>query len=272
MPAFSPLSSYAAGSYASIVPATTAHASAGFISPIAGAHMSNVERVALATDLAAARALRAVAEPRPRQTCNTLLPQTSPVEVQVQRRTAMHLRSESDRVAFLNENRVSAVWMEMLDATRASGGCPTEVRPGQVATDIAHRMSCLGVGVGELRRPDRHSASGTAADVGSASVGASEFATIEALSLPSVHIREPGFEPGTMAALEYDLGWRALAPSWQAALPAIDEDVWASNPNTALFCAVGRAVLPHLATDERGELMDGICARIVSFHMHAGGL
>ncbi|VVE68204.1 hypothetical protein PCA31118_02811 [Pandoraea captiosa] len=276
MPAFSPLSSYAVGSYASVVPATTAHASSGFVSPIAGARLTGVESVAsgaaLATDLAGARALRAVAQPRPRQTCNTLLPQTSPVDVQVERRTVMHLRSEPDRVAFLNENRVSALWMETLDATRAPGGCPAEVRPGQVASDIAQRMSCLGIGVGELRRSDRQASPRTAANVANTPVETSEFATIEALSLPSVYIREPGFEPGTMAALEYDLGWRALAPSWRDVMPAIDEEVWASNPNTALFCAVGRAVLPHLATFERGELMDPICARIVSFHMHAGGL
>ncbi|MCI3205715.1 MULTISPECIES: hypothetical protein [Pandoraea] len=229
-----------------------------------------------------ARVLRAVAEPRAPAQCRTVLPQASPVEVQVEGRTIMHLHSEPDRVGFLNENRVSAVWMEMLGATRTEDGCPATVRPGEVATDIADRMACLGVGAGGSRRADAQvpSAPQEVSDVSnvgeirdlSLPVDTSEFATVEALSLPSIYLREPGFEPGTMAALEYDLGWRALAPSWRSVMPSVDESVWSSDPNTALFCAVGRAVLPHLATHESGQLMDEICVRIVSFHMHAGGL
>ncbi|WP_233325299.1 hypothetical protein [Pandoraea sputorum] len=182
-------------------------------------------------------------------------------------------------MAFLDENRVGALWMEMLDATRAAQGCPADVHAGDVPSDIAARMSCLGVGSAELWRRDADlsveaNAAGSAQSPRAADkkVDVSEFATVEALSLPSVYIREPGFEPGTMAALEYDLGWRSLAPSWRVVMPMIDETVWAADPNTALFCAVGRAVLPHLATRAGGEVADPICARIVAFHMHAGGL
>ncbi|WP_047907606.1 hypothetical protein [Pandoraea faecigallinarum] len=232
-----------------------------------------------------ARVLRAVAEPRAGTQCTTVLPRTSPVEVQVEGRTVMNLPTGLDRVTFLTENRASAVWMEAQGATRPLNGCPADVRPGQVAADIADRMSCLGLGVDAGSRtavgPETQTgaSSGASSDArsearartASAPGGASEFATMEALSLPSVYIREPGFEPGTVAALEYDLGWRALAPSWRTVMPSIDEAAWAADPNTALFRAVGRAVLPHLATYEHGDLADEICARIVSFHMHAGG-
>ncbi|WP_174991095.1 hypothetical protein [Pandoraea anapnoica] len=201
------------------------------------------------------------------------------MEVQLNGRTILHLHSEPDRVAFLNENRVGTLWMEMLDAARAADGCPADVRADDVPSDILARMACLGVGSGERRRTDVHSpleaTFGVVSDLpraSSPSADASEFATVEALSLPSVYIREPGFAPGTMAALEYDLGWRALAPSWREIMPIVDESVWASDPNTELFCAVGRAVLPHLATREAGHVADTICARIVAFHMHAGGL
>ncbi|VVD92392.1 hypothetical protein [Pandoraea anhela] len=276
MPALPSVSSYAASPYAPYTPSSTAQASSLFLSPIGSVHLA-----AFADEFDSARVLRAVAEPRPREQCHTVLPQASPVEVQVEGRTVMHLHSEPDRVAFLNENRVSAVWIEMLGAARAVAGCPTDVRPGQVGADVADRMSCLGVGAGELRRADAPPLSNAdAVDALDADrvrdvalpVDTSEFATVEALSLPSVYLREPGFEPGTMAALEYDLGWRALAPSWRSVMPSVDEGVWASDPNTQLFCAVGRAVLPHLATYESGQLVDEICARIVSFHMHAGGL
>ncbi|VVE22180.1 hypothetical protein PAQ31011_03213 [Pandoraea aquatica] len=246
------------------------------VSPIASERLSHS---ALATDFDGARILSAVVEPVLRAPCRTLLPQASPVEVQVDGRTIMHLHSEPDRVAFLDENRVGALWMELLDATRAADGCPTNAHAGDVPLDISARMACLGVGAGERGRTDVHSPLEANFEMvsdlpraTSPNVDASEFATVEALSLPSVYIREPGFAPGTMAALEYDLGWRALAPSWRAVMPIIDESVWASDPNTELFCAVGRAVLPHLATREAGNVADTICARIVAFHMHAGGL
>ncbi len=275
MPALPSVSSYAASAYA----APSLNSLGGglpALSPIASERPSNI---ALATDFDSARVLRAVVEPVSRAPCQTLLPREAPVEVQVDGRTIMHLHSEPDRVAFLDENRVGALWMELLDATRAADGCPANVRAGDVPSDISARMACLGVGSGERRRADVHSPLeanfAMVSDLPQASspnVDVSEFATVEALSLPSVYIREPGFAPGTMAALEYDLGWRALAPSWRAVMPIIDESVWASDPNTELFCAVGRAVLPHLATREAGNVADTICARIVAFHMHAGGL
>lgn len=245
-------------------------------SPIASERPSNTT---LASDLYGARVLSAVVEPVPRAPCRTLLPRDAPVEVQVYGRTIRQLNSDPDRVAFLDENRGGVLWMEMLDATRTVDGCPANVRAGDVPSDIAERMACLGTGPRGRGRTDAPPPMNTNATevpdsprAASLNVDASEFATVEALSLPSVYIREPGFEPGTMAALEYDLGWRALAPSWRAVMPMIDEALWAADPNTDLFCAVGRAVLPHLATREAGEVADTICSRIVAFHMHAGGL
>jgi len=275
MPALSSVPGHAASAYAA---PTLDSIGGGFpaVSPIATERLSHST---LTTDFDGARILRAVVEPVPRAPCRTLLPQAAPVEVRVDGRTIMHLHSEPDRVAFLDESRVGAIWLEMLDATRATDGCPADVLPGDVPSNISARMACLGVGLGERGRTEVHSPLeahfAVVSDLPRATspnVSASEFATVEALSLPSVYIREPGFEPGTMAALEYDLGWRALAPSWRAVMPMIDETVWAADPNTELFCAVGRAVLPHLATREAGDVADTICARIVAFHMHAGGL
>ncbi|AKC70251.1 hypothetical protein MB84_13310 [Pandoraea oxalativorans] len=232
----------------------------------------------MASDLDSARILRAVAEPVSRASCRALLPRDAPVEVHIDGRTIMRLNTEPDRVAFLKGHRAGVLWMEMLDATRAADGCPANVRAGDVPSEISQRMACLGVGASEPGREIHPPLEANAAAVSDTPVAAapnvdvSEFATVEALSLPSVYIREPGFEPGTMAALEYDLGWRALAPSWRAVIPVIDEAMWAADPNTALFCAVGRAILPHLATRKEGDIADTICARIVAFHMHAGGL
>ncbi|MFK0375330.1 hypothetical protein [Pandoraea sp. NPDC090278] len=276
MPALSSVPGHAASAYAAPTLNSIGGGGVPAVSPIASERLSHS---ALTTDFDGARILRAVVKPVLRAPCRTLLPQASPVEVQVDGRTIMHLHSEPDRVAFLDENRVGALWMEMLDATRAADGCPADVHAGDVPSDISARMACLGVGSGGRGRTDVHSPLeanfAVVSDLPRASspnVDASEFATVEALSLPSVYIREPGFEPGTMAALEYDLGWRALAPSWRAVMPMIDEAVWSADPNTELFCAVGRAVLPHLATREAGNVADTICARIVAFHMHAGGL
>lgn len=275
MPAISSVPSHAASAYA--VP-TLNSLGGGLLalSPIASERPSNI---AMATDFDSARVLRAVVEPVSRAPCRTLLPREAPVEVQFDGRTIMHLHSDPDRVAFLDENRVGALWMEMLDATRAADGCPANVRAGDVPADIAARMACLGVGAGKPKRTEVHPSSEANSAVVSDSpraagpnVDVSEFATVEALSLPSVYIRESGFVPGTMAALEYDLGWRALAPSWREVMPMIDEAVWAADPNTELFCAVGRAVLPHLATREAGDVADRISSGIVAFHMHAGGL
>ncbi|VVE81712.1 hypothetical protein [Pandoraea sputorum] len=275
MPALPSVSSYAASAFA----APSLNALGGGLPALSPITSERLSSISLASDFEGARVLPAVVEPVVRAPCRALLPREAPVEVQFDGRTIMHLHSDPDRVAFLNENRVGVLWMEMLDATRGAHGCPADVRAGDVPSDIAARMSCLGVGLAELRRSDADlsleanaAASTQSPRAPDQTVDVSEFATVEALSLPSVYIREPGFEPGTMAALEYDLGWRALAPSWRVVMPMIDESVWAADPNTELFCAVGRAVLPHLATRPAGEVADTICARIVSFHMHAGGL
>lgn len=271
MPSLAP---YAANSYVPYSPSSAVQAASALVSPIASVRLSDP---AFASELTSARMLRAVAEPVAQ--CGTWLPQASPVEVQIDGRTVMRLHSEPDRVAFLNENRASALWMEMLDAVRPVNGCPVDSSSSAVTADIEARMACLGIGGPDLRRGDAASFARepSASDAGERQnagvrVGASEFATVEALSLPSVYIREAGFEPGTMAALEYDLGWRALAPSWHAVMPVIDEIMWQENPNPELFCGVGRAILPHLATTSSGAVSDALSERIVSFHMHAGGL
>lgn len=269
MPALPSLSSYTANSFTAFFSSSVAGEPPVFASPITSEGISSVP---LVNDFDGARVMRAVAKRRTHETCETVLPKRSPVEVQIGHRTVMHLHSEPDRTGFLNEHRASAVWMEMLGATRAKDGCPADVRPGEVASDIAARMSCLGIGVAELRGADAQASSSGDANQASGTRDISEFATVEALSLPSVYIRAPGFEPGTMSALLYDLGWRALAPSWRNLMPSVDEALWAPDPNTELFCAVGRAVLPHLATHLPGNVADGVCARIVSFHLHAGGL
>ncbi|MFJ2991934.1 hypothetical protein [Pandoraea sp. NPDC087047] len=275
MPSLAP---YAASSYAPFSPSSAAHTPSAFVSPVSSVSLSGAE---WAGEFSGARVLRAVAEPIAREQCRTLLPQASPIEVQINGRTVMHLYSEPDRVGFLKDNRANALWMEMLDAVRAVDGCPAETSSAAVTSDIEARMSCLGIGVAELWQSEATPPPSVEESVVSevdgprearAPLNTSEFPSVAALALPSVYIREAGFEPGTVAALEYDLGWRALAPSWQTVMPVIDEALWAANPNPELFRTVGRAVLPHLATTSSGKVMDELCERILSFHMHAGGL
>lgn len=238
----------------------------------------------LADDFAGARIQYARCEPRQASAasavpCHPFLPSQSPVEVQMLGGTFMHLHSEPDRVAFLNKNRVNAYWVELLDAVRPVNGCPKATHAEALRTEMAERMSCLGIGKATSQASDPQTSPHpeTSPNSGHAQRAAgkdntSEFHTAESLALPSTYLPQEIYAPGTMAALEYDLGWRALAPSWQAVMPEIDEASWRTNPNPELFCAVGRAVLPHLTTDADGALMDDATLRIVSFHLHAGGL
>jgi hypothetical protein len=239
----------------------------------------------LSEDFTGARIQYARCEPRqaPATTtaapCRTFLPMQVPVEVQVFGGTVKQLHSEPDRVAFLEQNRAEAFWIELLDAVRPVGGCPKAQRTGDVPSEVEARMSCLGIGNRApegsdspvspspdvpVNGPQPHDAGGKGRLSG--------FHMAQSLALPSTHLPRDTYAPGTMAALEYDLGWRALSPSWQAVMPHVDEASWLANPNPELFCAVGRAVLPHLSTDAQGGLLDDATVRIVSFHMHAGGL
>lgn len=238
----------------------------------------------LADDFAGARIQYARCEPRQvsgtsAATCQPFLPMQAPVEVRVLGTTEMHLHSEHDRVAFLDRNRPSALWVELLDAVRPVDGCPKTLPASEVPSEIAGRMSCLGLGNRSGQASDTRTSPPPEASANSGQTlhtagkdNASEFPTAQRLALPSTYLSQELYAPGTMAALEYDLGWRALAPSWQALMPEIDETSWRANPNPELFRAVGRAVLPHLMTDAQGLLMDHATVRIVSFHMHAGGL
>ncbi|VVD80790.1 hypothetical protein [Pandoraea fibrosis] len=241
----------------------------------------------LADDFAGARIQYAHCEPRqastaPAAPCHPFLPSQSPVEVQMLGGTFMHLHTEADRVAFLNKNRPGAYWVELLDAVRPVNDCPKTTDAAALQSEMAERMACLGLAkparrASEANDPQTSPSPEATTDSGQAhhrsgEDNTSEFHTAESLMLPSTYLPQETYAPGTMAALEYDLGWRALAPSWRALMPEVDEASWRTNPNPELFCAVGRAVLPHLTTDADGALMDDATLRIVSFHLHAGGL
>lgn len=238
----------------------------------------------LSEEFAGARIQYAHCEPRhaPATTaapCRPFLPMHAPVEVQVFGGTVKQLHTEPDRVEFLDQNRAKVFWVELLDAVRPVDGCPKPLRTAEVPSEVAARMSCLGIGSrtpeggASLPSPSPDAPANGPQQHGAGDRGRlSGFQMAESLALPSTHLPLDTYAPGTMAALEYDLGWRALSPSWQAVMPHVDEAGWLANPNPELFCAVGRAVLPHLSTDAQGGLMDDATVRIVSFHMHAGGL
>ncbi|VVE02812.1 hypothetical protein PIN31115_02199 [Pandoraea iniqua] len=245
---------------------------------IAGAWiaMSDTPRVVFADDLSDVRVAPDAGGERVlrREDCATWLPMRAPADVQSDGRTIMHLHSEPDRIGFLSENRAGAFWVELLDVVASMDGCPNGLDGKQLVDALEERMACLGIAATEATQTssghDEGSGGSEGGEPGSNRTRASEFPVAESMSMPSIYMRHDGYQPGTMAALEYDLGWWALMPTWSR-VTKVDERTWHDNPNPALFRATGRDILHRLPVDpSRLNPASGV-ARILSLHSHAAG-
>lgn len=268
MPAFMPI----AASYHA-PPASTMVTSATPGTPLSGTGISTSPLAACMTgDFAGARLREAVAQPVSRERCHTLLPMHAPVEVQSEGRTVMHLHSELDRIGYLREHRDGAFWLELLDAVTPVEGCPANDTSRAVTSGVETRLRCLGAPPPHLPAPKSRLESVFGIPCpDDASRGASDFRTADAMAIPSIYIEQPGFTPGTMAGLEYDLGWWGLAGT-RKGMPHVCEGAWFANPYPSFYRAIGRDVLGRLPTKvDPHEVIDPDVARILSLHSHAAG-
>ncbi|WP_157125816.1 hypothetical protein [Pandoraea norimbergensis] len=239
---------------------------------IAGAWvaMSDTPRVVFADDLTDVRvAPDAHIEPVLRHDdCATWLPTRAPADVQSDGRTIMHLHSEPDRIGFLSEHKAGAFWVELLDVLASTDGCPNGIDGEPLVEALERRMACLGIAATEEAQTSSGRDEGLGQGVNRTLE--SEFRTAESMSIPSIYLRRDGYQPGTMAALEYDLGWWVLMPTWNR-LTQVDEGAWHDNPNPALFRAAGRDIIDRLPVDPSKLITASGVARILSLHSHAAG-
>ncbi|MGC7403823.1 hypothetical protein ACPWR0_13610 [Pandoraea pneumonica] len=261
MPALTPFGMSAPS--LSAVPLTTA---------ITGAWvaMSEAPRVVFADDLTDVLVAPGAPDERGfrREDCAPSLPMQAPADVQSEGRTIKHLHTEPDRIGFLSDHKAGAFWVELLDVLAPADGCPNGIDGQQLVDALEQRMACLGIGAaaGSQTSGGNDGGTGSVLDVGVDS----EFHTAESLSIPSIYMRRDGYQPGTMAALEYDLGWWALMPLWRR-LADVDEGSWHDDPNPALFRAAGRDIISRLPVEPSKIITASGVARILSLHSHAAG-
>ncbi|WP_087688228.1 hypothetical protein [Pandoraea sp. PE-S2R-1] len=239
---------------------------------IAGAWvtMSDNPRVVFADDLSDVRVAPDGGGERVlrQEDCATWLPTRAPADVQSDGRTIMHLHSEPDRIGFLSEHKAGAFWVELLDLVASTEGCHNGIDGEHLVDALEQRMACLGIAATEAAQTSSGHGEGDGPNANRTL--ASEFHTAESMAIPSIYLRHDGYQPGTMAALEYDLGWWALMPTWSR-VTKVDERTWHDNPNPALFRATGRDILHRLPVDPSRLSPTSGVARILSLHSHAAG-
>lgn len=207
-----------------------------------------------------------------REDCATWLPMQAPVEVQSESGTIKHLYTEPDRISFLSDHKAGALWVELLDLLAPVDGCPNGVEGMALVDALEQRMECLGIGAMEgMQTSGGNLGDGTNGEGECVDAPPfSEFETAEALSIPSIYMRCDGYQPGTMAALEYDLGWWAMAPKRNRLTP-LDEETWCSDPNPGLYRMAGRDIIRRLPIEPSKLITASGVARILSLHSHAAG-